>query len=116
MGSEMCIRDRNLKRDYHTSLATLARAVKVHRPQLIIADGQGALIALGLAKALVVESCLSLRNADISEAIGIARAWGAVRGIVVSQPRIGRAMLDVSKLQQAVPELFTADHPWEGPP
>ena len=42
----------DLKRDFLTSMAVVARAVKAHRPQLIMGDGQGAMIALGLSKPL----------------------------------------------------------------
>ena len=72
-------------------MALVARAVKAHRPQLVMGDGQGAMIALGLAKPLVLEATLALRNVDVKEAIQIGRAWGQVKGVIVQDPRVGRA-------------------------
>ena len=71
-------------------------------------------MALGLSKALLLESCLALRNVQVSEVPPLARAWGAVRAVIISQPRVGRSKLDVKILKQAVPELFDLESPWEG--
>ena len=57
----------DLKRDLLTSMATVLRAVKLHRPQIVVADGQGALIALALSRPLLLESCMALRNIQLSE-------------------------------------------------
>ena len=105
-----------MKRDFLTSVALVARSVKAHRPSLIIADGQGALVTLGLVKPLLLESCLALRDVAVQEAVLIGRAWASVKAAVVTQPRLGRAMLEIDVLRQAVPELFEFGHPWAGPP
>ena len=57
----------SVKRDFLTSMATVLRAIKVHRPQILIADGQGVLIALGISKALLLETCLAVRNVQHQE-------------------------------------------------
>ena len=93
-------------------MATVLRAVKLHRPQIVVADGQGALIALALSRPLLLESCMALRNIQLSEVPSLAKAWGAIRVIIVSQPRVGKAKLDVHILRQAVPELFDDTVPW----
>ena len=105
-----------LKRDFLTSVAVALRAVKAHRPTVVVADGQGALIALGLANALCIETCLAMRNVQLPEIPPLARAWGAVRAVIVSTPRWGRAKLDVQLLSRAVPEMFDLTSPWEGLP
>ena len=102
----------SLKRDYMTGLATAARALVSHKPRLVVGDGQGALIALGLSSPLVLEACLATRNVGLNESIPIARAWGAVKAVVLTQPRIGRGKLELPLLRLAVPELFDS-HPWE---
>ena len=99
-----------------TSVVHVARNIRAHRPDLIVGDGQGAMIALGLACPLVLEAALSQRAVDIKEAVQIARAWGHVKGILVREPRVGKNRLDLTELRQAVPELFIKDHPWSGPP
>ena len=59
----------DLRRDFLTSMASAARSVAAHRPQVLVTDGQGALIALGMTKPLVLEAALALRNVDIKEAL-----------------------------------------------
>ena len=105
-----------MKRDFLTSVAVLARSVKAHRPSLIMADGQGALVTLGFMKPLLLESCVALRVGAVQEAVAIGRAWACVKAAVITQPRLGRAKLDIETLRQAVPELFEFGHPWAGPP
>ena len=94
---------------------TAARAVRAHKPQLLIADGQGALIALGLSKPLVLESALAMRNIHITEALQIAKGWGCIKGVLLQNPRVAKHRLDLAELRLAVPELFNTTHPWVGP-
>jgi len=61
------------------------------------------------------EAARALRAADLGEAVAIARAWGAVRVVLVTNPRVSKARLDFTELKESVPELFMRDHPWEGP-
>ena len=105
-----------LKKDFLTSVAAALRAVKAHRPTVVVADGQGALVALGLANALCLETCLAMRNVQLPEIPPLAKAWGAIRAVVVSTPRWGKASLDVERLRRAVPEMFDLSSPWEGLP
>ena len=107
----MCIRD-----SFLTSVAAALRAVKAHRPTVVVADGQGGLVALGLANALCLETCLAMRNVQLPEIPPLAKAWGAIRAVIVSTPRWGKASLDVERLRRAVPEMFDLLSPWEGLP
>ena len=66
-------------------------------------------------KPLLLESCLALRDVALQEANAIGRAWACVKAAVITQPRLGRAKLDIEILRQAVPELFEFGHPWVGP-
>ena len=103
----------DLKRDFLTSLASVARAVKAHGPTLVLGEGQGALIALGLTCPLVLEATLALRNVDIKEALGIARMWGRVKGVIVRNPQVFKTQLSLNDLRAAMPEMFDSDHPWQ---
>ena len=94
-------------------MASAARSVAAHRPQVLVADGQGAHIALGMSRPLVLEAVLSLRNVDIKEALQIAKAWGNVKAIIIKNPRVSKARLRLTELKQAIPELFDKDHPWK---
>ena len=94
-------------------MASVARAVRAHGPSLILAEGQGALIALGLTCPLVLEATLALRNVDIKEALGIARMWGKVKGVIVRNPRIFRTRMAIGELCSGMPDMFDAGHPWQ---
>ena len=52
----------DLKRDFLASMASAARSIAAHRPQVLVADGQGALIALGMSRPLVLEASRALPN------------------------------------------------------
>ena len=94
-------------------MISVARAVKAHAPDLILGEGRGTLITLGLTCPLVLEATLALRNVDIKEALGIARMWGKVKGVIVRNPRIFKTRFTVSEIRSAVPEMFDSDHPWQ---
>ena len=49
---------------------------------------------------------------QLPEALPLARAWGLLKAAVVTQPRLGKARLDVQQLEQVLPELFILEHPW----
>ena len=100
----------DLKRDFLTSMASAARSIAAHRPQVLVADGQGALVALGMSRPLVLEAALALRNVDIKEALQIAKAWGNVRAIILKDPRVSKARLRLTELKQAIPEPVSYTH------
>ena len=61
-------------------MASAARSIVAHRPQVLVTDGQGALIALEMSKPLVLEAALSLRIDPLPVVHGVAfesDAWVA---------------------------------------
>lgn len=52
----------SIRRDFFTSLVSLARQRKIHKPRIVIGDGQGGLIALGYARPAVLEQALAARD------------------------------------------------------
>ena len=102
-----------IRTDYQVSIAKLCRSLCYHQPKLIIAHGQGALIALGLARPYVLELSLQTRNVQRQEAQRIGEAWGNIRGIVALNPRMFKKGLMLDLLRPALPELFKNDCPVE---
>ena len=95
-----------LARDLLTGVASLARAVRLHKPALILGEGQGALISIAYSKPQVMEKALYMRNVQLNECHEIASAWGGVKAVIASLPRINKIGLHLPKLREGVPSLF----------
>ena len=70
-------------------MATVLRAVERHKPAVLIGEGQGALVALGVSKPVLLETALAARNEQREDARVLASAWGALKAIVVTKPHQG---------------------------
>ena len=100
-----------LKVDMHAAVVKLGRHAAMHRPKLIIGEGQGALVAAGFAKPLLLEHALATRNVQEKEAHEIGQAWGNVMGVFVHAPRMSKTRVGQDKLELAVKELFDDNFP-----
>ena len=100
------------KKDLLTSVIKVLRNCSMHRPQLLLGDGQGGLVALAIAKPLLVEAALAARNVQREEVESIAQSWGSILAIVVRHPRIGKAKVGEDLFRLAAPEVY-ADYPEE---
>ena len=94
------------KMDLLTSVVKVLRSCIVHKPHIIIGDGQGGLVCLALAKPLLIEAALAARNVQRDEADAAGKAWGGVLTVVVRQPRLGKSKSGVELFKLAAPEVF----------
>ena len=94
-----------IRRDFLTAIANASRKVAFWGPDVIIGEGQGGLVALGLARPLILEAALQARNVQRNEAQSIAEAWGAMHAVVILRPRWSKRDLGLKELLEAMPEL-----------
>ena len=76
-----------MRRDLYTSVAVVLREIRRHRPHFIYGMGQGGLVALSMAKPLLVETAMVARFFQEPEVTQVAEAWWAVKGCIVTSPR-----------------------------
>ena len=69
----------SLRRDLYTSVAVVLREIRRHRPHFIYGMGQGGLVALSMAKPLLVETAMVARVFQEPEVTQVAEAWWAVK-------------------------------------
>ena len=100
-----------IKRELLTAMVKVLRACAVHRPQVLLGDGQGALVCLAVSKPLQVEVALAARNVQREEAKSIADAWGGILAIGCRQPRLGKAKVGAELFKLAAPECFLEGYP-----
>jgi len=96
-------------------MVTVLRAVERHKPAILIGDGQGALVALGVSRPVLLETALAARNVQTDDARLLAEPWGALKLVIATSPHQGKAKLEVELIKRAVPELFE-DSPWDPVP
>ncbi len=60
------------------------RAVERHKPSILIGDGQGALVALGVSRPVLLETALAARNVQTDDARLLAEAWGALKLVIAT--------------------------------
>ena len=63
-----------LRRDLETAVALLLRQCVLHRPHLIIAEGQGAIVAASYTAPLVINEILQKRNFQREECVEVGQA------------------------------------------
>ena len=100
-----------LKVDFHSSVVKLARHAAMHKPAIIIGEGQGALIAVGYAKPLLLEAALATRNIQPEELSEIRDAWGETRVVVIHDPKVHKTSVREDELKESTPELFDTTFP-----
>ena len=66
------------KVDCHTSVLKLARNVVLHKPEIIVGVGKGAVVAAGYALPELLEKALQTGSVQQTEVGGLASAWGNV--------------------------------------
>ena len=98
----------SLKVDLHTSVVKLARHAAMHKPKLIFGRGQGTIVAAAYGHASCLEQVLQTRNVQPTELPEIAQSWGNVSGILIQEPRLSNAGVQLQTLRLAAPELFEA--------
>ena len=79
-----------LKVDLHVSVVKLARHAAMHRPKLILGQGQGAVVAAAYGHPGCLEAVLATRNVQPEELPEIAQSWGNVSAIVIHEPRLSK--------------------------
>ena len=87
------------KKDTATSVVTLARNALLHQPDLVVGEGQGALIALAYSKPLQLEMALQARNVQRDEVQSIAESWGRVKACVALSPTLSQSKVGVDLLR-----------------
>ncbi len=99
------------KRDLLTSIAQVMRMAVTHDADVIVGHGQGGLLALAMSRPELLETAMAMRNVQREEVGTLAAAWGKLRAVVASSPRISMThpkKFGVALLQAAAPELFGA--------
>ena len=104
-----------VRTDLMTSIVKLLRNLKMANATMIIAVGQGALIALVSSWPPVVEAAMQLRNVQPEEAHSLAVSWGNVRLIVGLNPRMSKKGVGLDLLRASLPEAFQP-HPLKAVP
>ena len=99
-----------IRRDLFVSIVKVLRMAQLQKPELAIAEGQGAAIALLFKSPLVVEASLAARAAQHEEAQQLVAAWNRVGLVVCKEPRLGRRQAGLDVLHEAVQDL-TGDYP-----
>ena len=66
----------------------LARTASMHRPRLIIGEGQGALVALGYSHPGFLEAVMASRNVQPAEFPELSQAWGNVAAVVAHRTEV----------------------------
>ena len=89
-----------LKRDLHASVAKLARNASMHRPRLVIAKGQGGVVALAYGHPGCLEQVLATRNVQPVELPEISQARGNVAAII-QEPRLSRRGVQLANIRAA---------------
>ena len=84
------------KKDTLTSVATLARSVLLHQPDVVVGEGQGGVIALAYAKPLQLEVALQARNVQRDEVQSIAESWGRAKACVILYPVLSQKKLGLT--------------------
>jgi len=79
-----------VRTDLMTSIVKMLRNLRLADAKLVIAVGQGALIALVASWPLVVEAAMMLRNVQPEEAHLLTEAWGKVRLVIGHNPRMSK--------------------------
>ena len=103
------------KRDGLTSIVALGRQVARMDADLVLGEGQGAVIAAGYARPALLEFALQARNVQREEVRLVVGAWSKVKGCVLLKPRLGKAGVGLKLLELALPELFDLAYPRQGP-
>ena len=92
--------------DLHCSVAKLARHAALHKPSLIVGEGQGAIVAAAYGHPGCLETVLATRNIQLPEIPDISQAWGNVRCIVIHAPRLSKKGVQLENLKKASPDMF----------
>ena len=92
--------------DLQCSVVKLARHAALHKPRLIIGEGQGAIVATAYGHPGCLETVLATRNVQVAEIPSISQAWGSVRCIVVHAPRLSKKGVQLENLKKAAPDMF----------
>lgn len=95
-----------LRRDFLTSLVTAVRGVADKQVGVVLGLGQGAVIAAAITMTRLVETALASKIVTHTEAPLLAAAWSRIRAALMVAPCITKALSDVRRLGEAVPELF----------
>ena len=69
-------RIKNVRRDIQTAILHLGRAMALHKPKILIGEGQGAFAALCLARPACMDNAIQSRNVQVTEAYPLTEAWG----------------------------------------
>ena len=70
----------HLKKDFLTSMVTVLRAVERHKPAVLIGDGQGALVVMGLSRPVLLETALAAPMVCIQAPHGTSQDASRSRG------------------------------------
>ena len=107
-------RVKKLRRDFLTGVEVAAREVARVKPQMVLGFGQGATIALILARPRLCEIALQSKVVQEAElkSTGLAAAWQGIQAIVIATPCIFRARTRIDLLKEALPEVMV---PTPGP-
>ena len=93
---------KSIKRDLLAGVCSALRESARAGAQLIVGDGQGAIIAAALARPRIVEAALIARSTQADEGSMFSAAWHAIRVIVCNAPKLyGSAR--VERLFEALP-------------
>ena len=92
--------------DLHCSVVKLARHAAMHKPSLIVGEGQGAIVATAYGHPGCLETVLATRNVQVAEILSISQAWGDVRCIVVHASRLSKKGVQLGNLKKTAPDMF----------
>ena len=94
-----------LRRDLLTSIAAAARAIAKAQPEVVLGQGQGAVVSAALARPRMLEVALASKTVSPEEAVALAAAWGEVKVVLVVAPRVSVRPLRAEEVCEAAPEL-----------
>jgi hypothetical protein len=77
-----------IRKDLLTSMVNVLRKCAQHKPEVLIGEGQGAVVVLSLLKPLLVEAAMQMRNVQRKEVQEAAEAWNNVKLILARKPRM----------------------------
>ena len=97
---------KRIKRDLMTSIATTLRSIERQKPTIVVGDGPGAPVALGLPRPELQELVPQQRNLQQVEIEKMAPHWANVLMIVCRKPCLTKGSLDVDYLDQTFPLMF----------
>ena len=94
----------DVRRDVFVAILKTLRVARTHGAEVLVADEQGAVVALATLMPPAIEAAMAARTVQGAEVLQLGQAWNKLKLVVLRRPGLGKARPGFDLFLEAVPE------------